>query len=331
MICVSCENEIKLFPDDMPSQLMIYGILDANSDQQNIKIRKTFGGNSDLNGMTQNPDLFIPSDSLIVKLKEWREDGLVNHYLSPYTLAKESGQFSETGNIIYQGTIPLIMDTRYDLYIENTKTREVVRATTKAIEPPVMRFPTADHTVYRFADTINHFYIKYVPTGSVHLQQFFINYIELLYSGDTLFSTVDFQLTPKFIHPGRPVSTYTRTYSKDYVLNIMRMLIPEKAEVRERQLHSFDFIIWAGDEHLKDYVQLAEKYNDNRRQFFSNISGGLGIFAACAHTSIEGIWPRKEFYDTIANSFRLRNLHFSTERYKGEFKKEEVSQTAFKH
>ena len=330
LVFCSCENEIQLFPEGTDSTLMVYGILDANSPNQYVKIRKTFGGNTDLAGLVGNHELSRPPDSLKVNILESLETRSYKHSLSRVDMLKEPGQFSDDENIIYQGSFWLIGTNRYDLIIDDPETGTQVTASTNAIEPPVLRFPTQGNTKYNFADTVNHFYVKYVPSGSVHLQQFYINYVEILNTGDTLFKTANFELHARFRHPARPVVTYTRTYSKDYVVNIIRYLVPEDYNVIERQLYSFDFVVWAGDEYLKDYLQLAEKFNDNRRQFFSNIEGGLGIFAACSHTSVEGIYPRQQFFDTLANSGRLKNLFFSNHRFGGEFIKSTKSIPNFK-
>lgn len=321
LLCFSCSNEIQLFPEEMESALMVYGILDANSDNQYVKIRKTFGGNSDLEGMAGDADRFNPPGSLLVRIDEWTDEGINSHQLIRSQLEKDPGIFSTAENVIYKGSFLPYAGKQYDLFIEDTASGEIIMASTHQIAPPVVRFPLLDHTVYSFADTLNPFYVKYVPSGSVHLQQFFINYIELLNSGDTLYKTVNFELNPIFKHPRINITTYTRTYHKDYVINIIRMLINEDEDVKERQLHSFDIVIWAGDEYLKDYLQLANQFNDNRRQFFSNIDGGMGIFAAAAHTNIEGIWPRSDFYDTLALTSRLEHLKFSAERFIGEFHK----------
>lgn len=319
LICVSCGNEINLFPDEIPSAYMVYGILDANSEDQFVKIRKTFGGNSDIEELTGNNDLFNPPEYLSVEIEEWSDESSMIYPMTRNSLLKDPGLFADDINVIYHGSFLPEKTHRYNLLIKDPESGLVINASTQVVAPPNVRFPIVDHVKYRFSDTLNHFYVKYEPTGSVHMQQFFINYIEILHSGDTLFQTVCFNVRPRFKEPGRPVVTYTRTYSKNYVLNIMHMLIKEKESVAERQLHSFDFFVWAGDEHLKNYLQLSEKFNDNRRQFFSNIEGGLGIFAACSHVGLEGIWPLKYFYDTIANSSKISNLSFSNKRYSGEF------------
>lgn len=322
ILSIACENEIQLFPEEIPANIMVYGIMDANSENQNVKIRKTFGGNTDLAGMAGNPDLFSPPESMIVRIEEHADESIIDHPLKRELFPKDPGLFSDDENVVYQGSFWTQEARKYDLIIEDTITGEVIRASTNAVAPPVVRFPTAENVSYNFNDTLNPFYVKYAPTGVVHFQQFFINYVEILHSGDTLYKTATFELRPKFKHPLRRVITYTRTYHREYVLNIMRMLILQDEAVRERQLHSFEFAIWSGDEHLRDYIKLAERFNDNRRQYFTNIEGGLGIFASCAHTRIEGIWPRTAFYNLLATGEKLSHLDFSPERFRDEFRKE---------
>ena len=304
---------------------MVFGILDANSDQQYVKIRMTFGGNSDLIGMTSNPELFIPPASLEVRIGEFEEDGKVDYILQRDVMVKDPGIFSVSNNVIYGGLFKVKGGSTYQLEIQDIPSGLEIKSSTVAIDPPKLRFPLGGN-LFNFADTVNPFYVKYEPTGSVHLQQFFINFAEMLHSGDTVFRTVRFDLNPRFKHPLRPVITYTRTYSKDYLLNIMRMLIKADENVAERQLFSFDIIIWAGDQYLKDYLQLSAKYNDHRRLFFSNIEGGLGLFAACSHVMIEEIYPRQQFFDTIARAERLKQLHFANRRFSGEFIKSKAGQ-----
>jgi hypothetical protein len=330
LLCIACENEIQLFPEEIPANIMVYGIMDANSADQNVKIRKTFGGNTNLVGMAGNPDLFSPPESMKVRIEEYTDEGVIDHPLTRELFPKDPGLFSDDENVVFQGSFWTKEAQRYDLIIEDTLTGEVIRSSTMAVAPPIVRFPTAENVSYNFNDTINPFYVKYKPTGVVHFQQFFINYVEILHSGDTLYKTATFELRPKFKHPLRRVITYTRTYHKEYVLNIMRMLILQDEEVRERQLHSFEFAIWAGDEYLRDYIKLAERFNDNRRQYFSNIEGGLGLFASCAHTRIEGIWPRTAFYNVLANTEKLSHLSFSAHRFKDEFRKGALPPPSFK-
>ena len=325
LIISGCANDIHLFPEEVPSEYMVFGILDANSEDQFIKIRKTFGGNMSLNEMAGEPEMFLPPDSISVRVEEWTDDGIIFHPFEMQVLEKESGIFSELNNHIHYGKFGLEDGRKYGLRILDEESNIEITASTIAIDPPDLRFPTTGNTKYRFADTVNHFYVKYAPTGAVHLQQFFINYVDILKNGDTLFRTAKHELRPRFRHPEYPVVTYTRTYSKDYVVNIFRMIIEEDENVRERQLYSFDFLVWAGDEYLKDYLQLAEKFNDHRRQYFTNIEGGMGIFAACSHSGVDGIYPRQAFFDTLANAERLINHKFSNIRFRGDFVKGDVS------
>ena len=102
-----CANEIKLFPDEVPSEYMVFGIMDANSPNQYIKIRKTFGGNTGLEQMAANPDLFLPPDSIEVRLEEWTDDGIVFHPLKRIVLEKDVGLFAEHNNVVYHGLLEL--------------------------------------------------------------------------------------------------------------------------------------------------------------------------------------------------------------------------------
>jgi hypothetical protein len=64
---------------------------------------------------------------------------------------------------------------------------------------------------------------------------------------------------------------------------------------------------------------MASKYEDNRKQFFSNINGGYGLFASSSHTSATSLKPDDIFLNNLADGKATRQLKFKPYLYISRF------------
>ncbi len=318
----SCANEIDLFPDDVPSRYMVYGILDADDSIQQIKVRKTFAGEDAQIQLAENSDLFLPDPSIEIFVEEQNSDGENRIDFSVVNYPKDIGYFANDRNPVHQANFTPVKGNYYKLTILDPELDMPVTAVLKAIPTPLIAYPFVGNALYNFADTVNPFFFKFSATGEVHLQQFYVNFIEIDDSGDTTYHHNRFDLRPRYKDSTYRVNYYTRSMSLGYIFNIIRSKVVEKPEVTKRLLHSFDYKVWAGDQVMSNYLQFAEKFPDNRKMYFSNIENGFGFFAASSHAEIQNIYPTQPFYDTLILDPVTRDLKFLKYRFQGEFVRE---------
>ncbi len=96
-------------------------------------------------------------------------------------------------------------------------------------------------------------------------------------------------------------------------------MIPEDPQVQFRWFYRFNFKALAADYGLRTYIQLAERHSDNRKLFFSNITGGYGLFYACNFSETGDIEPTWSFADTLWESPATEDLKFSRYMYQGTY------------
>lgn len=318
----SCDNEIKLFPDVVPSMYMIYGILDSNDSIQQIKVRKTFGGSDTQNNLAGNSDLFLPAENIRVMVVTGSGSDSISYEFSSTEYDKDVGFFANDRNPVHEAYFKPVKGQYYRLILVDPELSEPITATLKAIGAPLITYPFNGNAYYRFSDVHNPFYFQFTATGQVHLQQFFVNYLEINKDGDTIYTQSRFDLSPKYKDSTQTTRYYGKEFGISYILNIIHMRVIEDEEVMSRVLHSFDYVVWAGDQVMKDYLQLAERFPDNRKMFFSNIENGFGFFAASSHSRIENLYPTQAFFDTLVTCPVTKDLKFQNHKFIGEFRRE---------
>jgi len=315
----SCANDIDLFPDNVPSMYMVYGVLDVDDSLQQIKIRRTFAGEDAQRNLAENSDLFLPDPGIQVFVDEHSKTGSQRFEFNVNNYPKDNGYFANDRNPVHESFFKPVKGRYYDFTIIDPELDEPVTAQMKAIQTPLIAYPFNGDAAYNFADTLNPFFFKFSATGEVHLQQFFVNFIEIDNKGDTTYHHNRFDLRPRFKDSTYRVNYYSKSMTLTYLFNIIRSKIVDKPEVQKRLLHSFDYTVWAGDQVMSNYLRFAEKFSDNRKMYFSNIENGFGFFAASSHANIKNIYPTQPFYDTLIICPVTRDLKFLKYRYKGDF------------
>ncbi len=311
----SCSNEIDLYPDDVPSMYVVYGILDVNDSVQQIKVRKTFGGNS---------DSFLPNDNVRISVIGVSPNDSVVYDFWPKEYDKEFGFFPNESNPIHEATFTPQPGQKFKLILDDPELAEPITSSLETIATPRINHPFNGDAYYRFTDTINPFYFQFTATGQVHLQQFYVNYLEIMTNGDTVYQHSRFDLRPKFRDSTSVIRYYGKAFSLSYLFGIIRLQVNEDEDkgVLHRELHGFDYVVWAGDQVMKNYLQLAAQFPDNRKLFFSNVQNGFGYFAASSHSGVQNLYPTQEFFDTLVISPMTKDLKFKNRKFSGEFKRE---------
>ncbi|MCX6227473.1 MAG: DUF4249 family protein [Bacteroidia bacterium] len=293
-LSISCNNEIDMFPGDAPDMLYVIGCLDGSGTVQQVKVRRLINGKGDATVMVNDPAYYLPDTSVRVYLEE------------------------PSGNIIYQlGDYGLAPGQTYTLKIENPANGKTLSSSISALMPAEFTYPVPAavvHGKFRFTDPERPFHISYLPASATVWTVSF-KYLDFMLNGDTLFRKVTFSDTPKYA----PQNEYGRDFQLAYVLGLLNKLILDDPMVDFRMFYRFDFSVWTGDEALANYLNIASRFTDNRKQYFSNIKGGMGLFFAVHHAKLKNVCPLESFNSVLADSSTIRHLKFVRFLYNGPY------------
>ena len=323
LIYQSCETEIDLNSDTSKDLLVVYGILDCSDKTQTVHIGRM--ANPDETGTAfNNLSEPVQSDSIQVSIQEWANDRYCTYDLSP-----ELNQDKNITMTVFGGVFEPFDFMEYKLIITNLNSGNIITAKTLPLADPKIKKPTMSNISCTFGDTLNPFEFKYstIPRGMVYQSQMIIQYVDFTFEGDTVFQERVFAFNPVYVDDPPEFSStrinyggdLTRSLPLDYLLNIFARVIGASEKIETRLLYRMNFTVWAGNEVLRNYLKMASKYEDNRKQFFSNINGGYGLFASSSHISVTGLKPDDFFLNNLADGQATRQLKFKRYLYMGRF------------
>ncbi len=321
-IFTACETDINLYTDVKSDQVIIYGVLDCSAKTQVVRIGKMIRPDATALDFLSLATP-VQSDSLAVDIQEWA-NGLYCNYNLPVADSQENSNMT-----LFKGIFEPYDFMEYKLVVTNKNTGSLIIAKTLPLTDPKILKPGMDNMACTFSDTLNPFEFKYsvIPRGMIYQLELRIQYVEFTMQGDTLFKEGVFAFNPVYVDdPPDYVPTrinygkdVTRTIPPQYILNIFARIIPSSPSVDARLLYRFNFTVWAGNDILRNYIQMGSKYEDNRKQFFSNIVGGYGLFASCSHIAVTGLRPDDAFLTNLSESPTTSKLKFKRYLYNGRF------------
>ena len=265
---------------------VVYGLLDASTDTQYVRINKAFLGEMDALQMAQYSDSinFNPND-LEVKLHKL---GSFNDTLSSITLDttlidKENGLFATDNNIIYRAVTPtgfLTNNNRYAITIKNLNSGNKVSANTEVISDfSFKNFNSA----YKFgfynpnlADS-SKFLSKTIEwdeseNGAIYQLEIKFNYLE----NDVL----------KTLVWSQPLATFTGSSMEAKIeglkfFNFLSQNLTNDNNFK-RQFLDLDLVMTVATENLNTYIKVNEPITGivQQRPEFTNINNGIGIFSS---------------------------------------------------
>ena len=276
--------------------IVVYGLLDASTDTQYIRINKAYLGEGDAIRMAQYPDSinFNPSslDVIIYKL-ESNNDTTDIVQLDTMLIIKDSldvngnpGLFSIENNIIYSAVFPSTFFTsgnNYAIWIRNLDSGNQVWATTEVISdfsfkntnllinfPFGFYNPDLPDTSRVLSKTIE--WNKSV-NGTIYQLDLIFNYLE----NGILKSLVWSQ--PLEYSEGGP--TMQSKLEGEKLFNFLSQnLTPDVNVIRE--FTYLDLVMTVGTENLETYIKVNEPITgiSQQRPSFTNINNGIGIFSS---------------------------------------------------
>jgi hypothetical protein len=326
LILQACSNDIELFRPDQAKTYVVFGLLNSTDPLQQVKVRMTSVTDASIGNIEADSNEFITDSSLQVVIQEWHHDNYALYALERVRYPKEPGIFFNVRNDLFETKLVPHTDMDYKLIITNPDNGDIVESKISPVPAPKLGAPTWSWIRYNFSLESDPFNIRYyeVPRGHVYLVRFTIRYINVMTIGDTLYSEGYWAFPPRFVDDPPEYSSNHESYgnehnqhmSKEYTYRVFENVVPVIDGLAYRELICFEVAVWAGDENLRNYTEFGLKFNDNRKQVFTNINNGIGFFGGCSHTDCTGILPDQDFMDFLPIHSRTRALKFRTTLYR---------------
>jgi len=330
-----CTTDFDLNADFVETPV-IYGLLDASTDTQFIRINRAYLSDEiDALTLATDPDAIYYGDELTVRVEEYSFGTLLNTYplqrVDGDTLGipKNTGTFANTPNILYRFVADLDFTHTYKVIAENSETGKIVSAETNLVDsfaiirpddesafPQAITFPTGGNYQLRWRSaqdakiydlTIRFHYREgiYFPEGdSIHYT--FSGYKDWIFETNYTVESTDGGLITTYDIPSESFYSFIRN-SFDPVADNNFLRIADSAQ----------FFIDAGGEELYTYFE----YNNATlgitegqvTPVYTNVNGGLGIISSRYHK--EGrIYPFSiQTRDSIACGSITQGLNFATD------------------
>jgi len=319
----SCESDIDLYSNDQSNQLIVYGILDCTGNQQLIKIGRMSeqydSGTSLMSNLTA-----VKPDSFLVSIQEWTDT-----FYATYVL-KQSDIQSSSQMTSYVGQFKPMDFMNYKLVINNLNTSDLIIAKTTPLADPEIMSPVYDSAICWIGYKLAPFEFRYsvVPEGMLYQVQLSIQYADFTLDNDTVFQEASYAFDPIYYDHSPTTDktkfTQVQSFSIESMLDIFSAIISPSENIRSRQVYRLKFTIWVGNAQLRDYLRMSTSYEDNRKQAFSNIVGGIGFFGASSHACRSGMYPDPDFLAILAGNSATSSLKFQSTLYKGTFGKSAI-------
>jgi len=313
-LMISCNQEVELFPDNVPDVLYVLGCLDGTGGIQQVKIRRMIHGNGDDADMINDPARYLPAQFLRVYLENasGEQFPLKTVLYAPQT----GGPFRQDSNLIYElaGFTPE-PGQACTLRIEDSLNGTTVNATIMALTPASITYPAKEsvvHGKFDFTDDRRPFHVTYT-SAPVTILTMSVKYMDFMIGGDSHCRKAVFSGLPSYYGYG------LREYDLEYLTNIFKRLIPVDPRVDFRLFYRFDFSVWTGDGVISRYLNISNKYPDNRKFSADNMIGGKGLFYATSHDILKNVCPDNDFCKFLTESDSLKQLKFSRILYDGPY------------
>ncbi|MFA6129265.1 MAG: hypothetical protein WC699_18340 [Bacteroidales bacterium] len=320
---ISCSNEIDLYPDDAPQMLFVLGCLDGNGTFQQVKIRKLIAGNEDATQMINDPAHYLPDTSIRVYLEE--SNGQQHPFSRVMRPPQTGGKFSQDSNLIYEldGYWPFPSRT-FTLRIEDPANGKVLSSKIKTMNLPSFIYPEqfwVDRGKYNLTDPLRPFQVNYsiAPASILTVS---LKYVDVMFDGEVICRKANHSMTPVYM----PHVELARTLGIQLGVQVFTLSdwwllfdrsIPDDPNVDFRQFYRFDFTVCTGDSAIAQYFYVADRFTDNRRQSFSNIDGGMGLFFATSAARLVNVRPYEKFNTFLASNDTTAHLRFLSYPYTG--------------
>lgn len=326
LLLSSCDSGIELFYADQSKTYVVFGLLNSTDTIQQVKIRMTSVTDAPISEISNDSTEFSVTPALQVSIQEWHNNFYATYPFDRVPYIKEPGIFLNTRNDVYEARFTPFMDMDYKLIINNPDNGDLIESKILPVPAPKLGAPTWPWVRYNFSNEADPFNIRFyeVPRVYIYLISFSINYIEVNAGGDTLNLHASWVYPPRYTDDPPDYNPKLETIGGElnqhitgrHTYSLFQQLIPVDSTVVFRQLICFDISVWGGDRNLRNYTEFGLRFDDNRKQLFTNINNGIGFFGACSHSDCTGILPDQDFMDSLPLNPRTAGLKFRTSLYR---------------
>ena len=284
----SCENEVDINAD-WKETIIIYGLLDANDSIQYIKINKAF-----LNEKQSAYQVAQIADSLYLDSVRASITDLNTGEVIPLIrinkLPKDSGIFNNDVNFLWQTSRKLSEGREYEINVRNPITGIAVNARTKTVSTASIRAPfTSKKPIFALGTD----YITVLCSPGLNSKAYDIKFTveyEEINTNDTsvkVTKTAIWNMVSNFqVSSGDLI----RKIEKTAFLQFLGNTINADPNYLHR-IKSVGAIFYGGNQDLVDYISVNEPSIGivQKQSEYSNVKGGLGLFASRCKQEISGI------------------------------------------
>ena len=312
----SCETDFNVNAD-WKEVTVVYSLLDQNEDKQYIRINKAFLGNENAYVMASVADsLNYNPNNLEVKIDKLSASGnvLETKILTDTIIFKEDGLFSVEENIIYVFDTDNFLneEKEYKLTISNLVSGNIISSQTKLIHDLTLMSafnnPAYKMGFYSQTGDFSNTTIEWTHSKNAAIYQMtlFISYTE--YGADTIVKTVQ-KVYPIIEYDGNP--NMSQQITGEEFFNLLAYNIPSSSTVN-RRINNLDILFSVGTADVHTYINLNEPPTGivQERDLFTNIDGGIGLFAARYNKMQENIFLTTTTKEAIATNLDSLNFIF---------------------
>ena len=292
VLFISCETDFDVNAE-WEAITVVYGLLDASTDTQYIKINKAYLGEGDAMMMAQYSDSinFNPNNLKVELHKLVSNDTLLSITLDTTLIDKEDGLFAVDNNIIYRAVIPtgfLTNNNTYSITMKDYLSSNEVSSNTGLISNfSFKNFNSAykfgfynpslvDSAKFRSKTIL----WEKVKNGEVYQLDVRFNYLE----NGVLKSLVWSQGEEVFVG-----SDAMQTKLEGIKLfNFLSLELNDMTFQGIRSFVNLDLVMTVGTEDLNTYIKINEPITGitQQRPQFTNIKNGIGLFSS-RYTHVE--------------------------------------------
>ena len=306
--CISCSNEIDIHAD-LDYQPVVYSILNLNSDQQYVRISRTYRSDNEHFGMSPLADSLIIHEPCEIYIEKWMDGDPVETYLFAKTVTvKDSGFFPVSGQELYLAQFTPEPLTHYILYVYFPDIGKVVSGETVTTTFPVAEDPQPELARYITITRDRGFTARWysVEHGGVYQGIFTVIYMEIL-GESSVFQHIDW-LLPNIVLD-RPNELITQDLHQQRFFDLLIEGIPVVSDVR-RELVGMEFCLIAGDEELGLALRTSDIKDFAFNNDYTNLDNGVGLFSSVARTYIQNLKFSYLTEDAVCSDPELSVLNF---------------------
>jgi len=336
----SCSTEVDLnAPKD--TKTIVFGLLDSKADTQFIKINRTFlgEGNNFLYASIRD-SVEYPFNQFTAKVEgiNWQGQVVQSFPLDSITVNKRPGLFAQRQTVYYFVSDQLTGDNSYRLTIEFNNGENDVFALTNMIQnfeadnniaspntqggvKLVLQNPGQDNVVYN--ELLR---IRYNSTNNAKRYDAILRFhwIEKTWSGIPYSSDLvseqprsfDWQVgTQKIENPQTSIEIDYRVNAVGF-FNALKTALGTTSNNISREIgrgpgmeeECFDFILTVGNEELNTWIDVNQPVTGiiTERPFYSNIDGGLGLFASRTTQALHNL---RTWGSTVNSTYDPKTKH----------------------